>query len=82
MIGNKREAPSGPAQDLAARIGAEVERALEAQPPAVRLALKQALAERGLELRWEPDALRPRRVVGLVDGHELVEITLARRPVH
>jgi hypothetical protein len=67
-----------PSRALAQQIGYEVERALEAQPPRVRLALKQALAEHGATLRWEPDARRPQRVVILIAGNELLEITLAR----
>lgn len=67
-----------PSQELAARIGEEVERALEAQTPAVRQALQVVLADRGATLRWEPNPKRPRRVVVLIDGRELVQIDLIR----
>lgn len=74
----KRDGEGRPSEALAQQIGHEVERALEAQVPAVRIALKQALAESGATLRWEPDAQHPRRVTVLIGGNELVEIDLVR----
>jgi hypothetical protein len=64
--------------ELAAQIEDEVERALEAQPTAVRLALKQAMAEQGATLRWEPNAENPTRLVVVVAGRDLLEVTLVR----
>jgi hypothetical protein len=78
VIGKRREAPLGPSQDLAARLGEAVEAAVEAQVPAVRLALKRALADEGARVRWGPDPRRPRRAVVSVGGHVLVEIGLVR----
>ena len=70
-----------PSEELARQIGAEIDRALQAQTPEVRRALEQTIAEHGVQLRWEPPE-HPRKVTALVGGHELVEIHLVRPPVH